>query len=67
MPEHRQSLIRSAEQILNNIFRQKNKAVSFGLGIGLFMMVVAALFLDVAAQRRAAVYTRALESFIHQK
>ena len=38
-----------------------------GLGMGLFMMVVAALFLDVAAQRRAAVYTRALESFIHQK
>jgi len=33
----------------------------------LFMMVVAALFLDVAAQLLAAVYTRALKSFIHQK
>lgn len=35
-----------------------------GVGAGLFIMAVAALLLDVAAQRRAAVYTKGLETFI---
>lgn len=38
-----------------------------GLGMGLFIMLIVALFLDIAAQRRAAVYTQGLESFINQK
>lgn len=37
-----------------------------GVGAGLFIMTVAALFLDVAAQRRAAVYTKVLEVFINK-
>lgn len=37
-----------------------------GVGAGLFIMAVAALFLDVAAQRRAAVYTKGLETFINK-
>lgn len=35
-----------------------------GVGAGLFIMAIAALFLDVAAQRRAAVYTKGLETFV---
>ncbi len=48
---------------------RNNEARQFwsGMGMGLFVMVVAALLLDIAAQRRAAVYTQALESFINQK
>lgn len=38
-----------------------------GIGAGLFLMAVAALFLDVTAERRAAIYTKGLESFLHQK
>lgn len=38
-----------------------------GIGAGLFLMAVVALFLDVAAQRRATVYTGGLESFVNQK
>ncbi len=37
-----------------------------GVGAGLFIMTVAALFLDVAAQSRAAVYTKGLESFVRK-
>jgi hypothetical protein len=37
-----------------------------GVGAGLFIMAVAALMLDVAAQRRAAVYTKGLETFINK-
>lgn len=35
-----------------------------GIGAGLFLMAVAALLLDMAAQRRAAVYTKGLEAFV---
>ncbi len=35
-----------------------------GIGAGLFLMAIAALFLDVAAQRRAAVYTKGLAAFV---
>lgn len=38
-----------------------------GVGAGLFLMAVAALFLDVAAERRAAVYTKGLESFVSKQ
>lgn len=38
-----------------------------GIGAGLFIMAVAALFLDVAAERRAAVYTKGLESFVRKQ
>lgn len=38
-----------------------------GIGAGLFIMAVAALFLDFAAQRRAAVYTKGLEAFVTKK
>ena len=31
------------------------------------IMAVAVLFLDVAAERRAAIYTKGLEAFVHQK
>lgn len=37
-----------------------------GVGAGLFIMAVAALMLDVAAQRRAAVYAKGLETFINK-
>ncbi|QNA44909.1 hypothetical protein [Lacibacter sediminis] len=35
-----------------------------GIGAGLFLMAIAALFLDIAAQRRAEIYTKGLETFI---
>jgi hypothetical protein len=35
-----------------------------GVGAGFFIMTVAALFLDIAAQRRAEIYTKGLETFI---
>ncbi|MBK8087494.1 MAG: hypothetical protein IPK31_05875 [Chitinophagaceae bacterium] len=38
-----------------------------GIGAGLILMAVAVLFLDVAAERRAAIYTKGLEAFVHQK
>lgn len=43
-----------------------NKEQQFwsGVGAGLFIMTIAALFLDVAAERRAAIYTKGLEFFI---
>ena len=46
-----------------------NKEQQFwsGVGAGLFMMTVAALLLDVAAQSRAAVYTKGLESFVRKQ
>ncbi len=46
---------------------QVDKQFWSGLGMGLFIMLIIALFLDIAAQRRAAVYTQGLESFINQK
>lgn len=46
---------------------QVDKQFWSGLGMGLFIMLIVALFLDIAAQRRAAVYTQGLESFINQK
>ncbi len=38
-----------------------------GLGAGLFIMAVAALALDVAAERRAAVYTKGLAAFVARR
>ena len=38
-----------------------------GIGAGLFIMAVAALVLDIAAERRAAVYTKGLESFVRKQ
>jgi glucan phosphoethanolaminetransferase (alkaline phosphatase superfamily) len=35
-----------------------------GIGAGLFIMALAALALDISAERRAAVYTKKLESFV---
>jgi hypothetical protein len=37
-----------------------------GIGAGLFLMAVAALFLDIAAERRAAVYIKGLSSFVSE-
>lgn len=37
-----------------------------GVGAGLFLMAVAALVLDIAAERRAAIYTKGLSSFVGQ-
>lgn len=37
-----------------------------GVGAGLFLMAVAALVLDIAAERRAAIYTKGLSSFAGQ-
>lgn len=37
-----------------------------GVGAGLFIMAVAALMLDVAAQRRATVYAKGLGTFINK-
>jgi hypothetical protein len=38
-----------------------------GLGTGLFIMDVAALVLDIAAERRAAVYTKGLAAFVAKR
>lgn len=38
-----------------------------GIGAGLFIMAVAALVLDIAAERRAAVYTKGLAAFISKQ
>jgi glucan phosphoethanolaminetransferase (alkaline phosphatase superfamily) len=35
-----------------------------GVGAGLFIMAIAALFLDVAAQHRGEIYTKGLETFV---
>lgn len=37
-----------------------------GVGAGLLIMTVAALLLDLSAQRRAAIYTKGLEMFINK-
>lgn len=38
-----------------------------GIGAGLFIMAIAALVLDIAAERRAAVYTKGLATFVAKR